>query len=81
VHLISLLKNKLLLQKNYGTQEDAMDNWPFWQFEENIKIINDLTEEEESQRKKQESAQQSNTPSFNPSSYMNKMGNVGNKFK
>jgi len=79
--LKSLLKNKLLLQKHYHTQEDAMDNWPFWQFEENIKIINELTDDEEAQRKKQESAQQAASPSFNPSSYMNKMGGMGGKFK
>lgn len=69
------------MQKNYGTQEEAMDQWDFWRFEENIKIINELTDEEESQRKKQENAQQSNTSSFNPGSYMNKMGSMGNKFK
>ena len=81
MHLTSLLRNKLLLQKDYGTQELAMDCWPYWQFEENIKIVNELVEEEETQRKKQESAQQAQTPSFNPGSIMNKMGSMGNKFK
>lgn len=58
-----------------------MDEWPYWMFEENIVIINELTEEEENQRKKQESAQQAQTPSFNPGSYMSKIGSMGNKFK
>ena len=80
-HLNSLLKNKLLLQKNYHLQEDAIDKWPFWMLEENIKIVNELTEEEERQRKKQEDDQQKNTPNFNPSSYMNSMNSMANKFK
>ena len=49
--------------------------------EENIKIINELTEEEEKQRKKQEESQQANMPNFNPSSYMNNMNSMANKFK
>jgi hypothetical protein len=54
-HLTNLLKNKLLLQKNYHTQEFAMDEWPFWMFEENIKIVNEFIKEEEEQRKKLDS--------------------------
>ncbi len=80
-HLNSLLKNKLLLQKNYHLQEWAIDGWPFWMFEENIRIINELTEEEEKQRKKQEGEQQKNTPNFNPGSYMSSMNSMSNKFK
>lgn len=80
-HLISLLKNKLLLQKNYHLQESAIDQWPFWMLEENIKIVNDLTDEEEKHRKKQEEEQQKGTPNFNPSSYMNSMNNMASKFK
>jgi hypothetical protein len=51
-HLTNLLKNKLLLQRNFHTQELSMNEWPFWMFEENIKIVNQLMEEEESARKK-----------------------------
>jgi hypothetical protein len=80
-HLNSLLKNKLLLQKNYHLQESAIDQWPFWMLEENIKIVNELTEEEERQRKKQEDEQQKSAPNFNPSSYMNSMNSMANKFK
>jgi hypothetical protein len=29
-----------------------MDAWPFWMLEENIKIVNQITDEEESVRKK-----------------------------
>jgi hypothetical protein len=53
-HLTNLLKNKLLLQKNYHTQESSMDEWPFWMFEENIKIVNEFIKEEEDMRKKLE---------------------------
>jgi len=42
--LIDLLKNKLLLQKHYHLQEISIDSWPFWMFEENIKISNSLSE-------------------------------------
>ena len=80
-HLNSLLKNKLLLQKNYHLQEWAIDDWPFWMFEENIKIVNELTEEEEKQRKKQEEGQNKSMPNFNPNSYMNSMNNMSSKFK
>ena len=80
-HLSSLLKNKLLLQKNYHLQEWAIDDWPFWMFEENIRIVNELSEEEEKQRKKQEEQQQKSMPNFNPGSYMNSMNNMSNKFK
>jgi len=80
-HLTSLLKNKLLLQKNYHLQEWAIDDWPFWMFEENIRIINELTEEEEKSRKKQEEQQQKGMPNFNPNSYMNSMNSMTNKFK
>jgi hypothetical protein len=80
-HLTSLLKNKLLLQKNYHLQEVSIDSWPFWMLEENIKIVNELTEEDEKNRKKQEEGQQKNTPNFNPSSYMNSMNSMASKFK
>ena len=77
--LSSLLKNKLLLQKNYHLQESSIDLWPFWLLEENIKIVNELTEEEEKQRKKEDSSQK--MPNFNPSSVMNNMSSMANKFK
>ena len=80
-HLTSLLKNKLLLQKNYHLQEWAIDECPFWMLEENIKIVNELTEEEEKQRKKQEDEQNKGMPNFNPSSYMNNMNSMASKFK
>jgi hypothetical protein len=80
-HLNNLLKNKLLLQKNYHLQEFAIDCWPFWLLEETIKIVNELTDEEEKQRKKQEEDQQKGMPNFNPGSYMNSMNNMASKFK
>ncbi len=35
-----------------------MDEWPFWMFEENIKIVNDIFAEEEEARKKLEAEQE-----------------------
>jgi len=68
-----LLKNKLLLQKHYHVNEFCIDEWPFWLLEENIKIINELTDEEEQQRKTEESQQNKsmNMGNFNPSNIMN----------
>ena len=79
--LTSLLKNKLLLQKHYNLQEASIDKWPYWMFEENIKIVNEITEEEEKLRKKEEEKQKMETPNFNPSSYMNNISGMANKFK
>ena len=76
--LKGLLKNKLLLQKHFNLQETAIDSWAFWLFEENIKIVNEITEEEDKQRKKDEDKSQMN---FNPSSMMNQMSGMANKFK
>ena len=76
-----LLKNKLLLQKHYNVNEYSLDLWPFWVLEENISIINEITEEEENQRKKEEEKSQGNVPNFNPGSYMRDIGNMTNKFK
>ncbi len=39
-----------------------MDNWPFWMFEENIKLVNEIIEDEEKQRKDQEGGQNANLP-------------------
>lgn len=61
--------------------ESSIDEWPFWMFEENISIVNELTEEEEKQRKKEEEKQQMSTPNFNPGSYLRDMNNMTNKFK
>lgn len=58
-----------------------MDDWPFWMLEENIKIVNQISEDEDKQRKKDEDKQMSNMPNFNPSSYMSQMSNMANKFK
>jgi hypothetical protein len=79
-----LLKNKLLLQKHYHVNEFCIDEWPFWMFEENIKIVNELTDEEEQQRKSEESQQNKSTSlsNFNPGNIMSNfnsgLGNIPN---
>lgn len=57
-----ILKNKLLLQKHFHTQEVSMDEWPYWMFEENINIVNEIIEDEENQRKKDEESQSTSMP-------------------
>lgn len=80
--LTSILKNKVQIAKNYpGFNEQDMDNWPFFIFEEYIKIINELHKEEEKQRKEQEKEQQKQTKGYgNPSSYMKNMSSMGSKY-
>ena len=73
-----ILKNKLLLQKHFHTQEIAMDEWPFWMFEENIKLVNEIVEEEDSSRKKQEKDQQKGMPNFDANSMMKNASNMSN---
>ena len=65
-----ILKNKLLLQKHFNTQEVSMDEWPYWLLEENIKIVNEIIDEEEKQKKKDEEKQQAGMPNFNHGSMM-----------
>jgi len=57
--------------------EFCIDEWPFWLFEENIKIVNELNEEEEKQRKQDEESQQKSMPNFNPNQLMSGVGNIG----
>jgi hypothetical protein len=42
-----------------------MDRWPFWMFEENIKIVNEIAEEEEKQKKQDEQGQSASMPDTN----------------
>lgn len=57
-----------------------MDIWPFFLLEENIKIVNEISEEEDKERKKQETETTSNT-NFNPGSYMKDFKSMSNNFK
>ena len=54
-----------MLQKHFHTQEAAMDNWPFWLFEENIKLVNEIVDDEEKQRKQDEDGQRTSMPDTN----------------
>ena len=54
-----------MLQKHFHTQEASMDRWPFWMFEENIKIVNEIAEEEEKQKKQDEQGQNVSMPDTN----------------
>jgi hypothetical protein len=54
-----------------------MDLWPFWMFEENIKIVNEIVDEENKEREKQEKSQ-GDMPNFNPNSMMNNASSMMN---
>jgi len=68
----------MLLQKHFHTQEVSMDIWPFWMFEENIKLVNEILEEEDSNRKKEEESQQASMP--DTSSIMKNAQSMTNNF-
>lgn len=53
---------------------------PFWVYEQMISIANDQAEEEKKQRDKDEETSKANT-NINPSSYLNQMSGMMNKFK
>jgi hypothetical protein len=76
--LIPILKNKLLLQKHFHTQEISMDEWPYWMFEENIKMVNEIIDEEDREKKKQEKAQQQQMPNFDANSMIRNASNMTN---
>jgi hypothetical protein len=57
-----------------------MDLWPFWLFEENIKLVNEIVEEEESQRKKQEGDQSKSLPNYDTNSMMKNASSFGSNF-
>lgn len=56
-----------------------MDNWPFWLLEENISIVNEITEEENDKQKEEQN--QTQMPNFDTSKYMSQMNDITNKFK
>jgi len=74
------LKNKLLLQKHFNLQEESMDKWPFWLFEENINLVNEIVEEEDKHRKDEESEQQKSMGNFDANSMMKNATNNMPKF-
>lgn len=63
--LTHILKNKLQLQKHFHLQEFAIDSWPFWMLEENVKLVNEILEEEEKNQKKGEEEHSKSMPNYN----------------
>ena len=53
-----------------------MNSWPFWMFEENVKLVNEIIEEEETNRKKDEEGQQKGMPNFDANSMMKNASNM-----
>lgn len=47
-----------------------MDDWPFFIFEENVKLVNEILEEEEKTRKKDEESQSKQYSGYNADSMM-----------
>ena len=53
-----------------------MDGWPFWMFEENIKLVNEIVEDEDKQRKTDEDSQSKSMPNFDSNSMMRNASNM-----
>ena len=53
-----------------------MNEWPFWMFEENIKLVNEIIDEEEKNKKTEEDAQNKNMPNFDANSMMKSASNI-----
>lgn len=68
-----------MLQKHFHLQEFSIDNWPFWLFEENIKLVNEIVEEENDNRKKEEN--ESSMGNFDANSMMKNAQSMTNNFK
>ena len=58
-----------------------MDEWPFWMFEENIKLVNEIVEDEDKQRRKDEETQQKQMGNFDANSMMKNAQSMTNNFK
>ena len=57
------------------------ENLPFWRYEQFVNIANEIADEEKKEREKQEESQKTNSNMGNPSSYLNQMSSMANKFK
>ena len=73
--------NKMDLVKEFNKDELAIDDWPFWLLEENIKLANKKIEDSEKHRKSEEDKQKYNMPSMNTSQYTSGISGMVNKFK
>lgn len=72
----------LIQRSNGGLNLEKAENLPYWRYEQFVSIANKIAEDEKKDRESQESEQKSNQSSnFNPSGYLNKMGNMASKFK
>jgi hypothetical protein len=79
IPLENILKNKFQFYKQCHIGDDTIDNWPYWQLEEMIKILNESNEEEKKAREESEKNQKKNMPNMNPSSYMNYAKSLGRR--
>lgn len=77
--LTHILKNKLQLQKHFHLQEWAIDNWPFWMLEENVKLVNEIIDEEEKQQKNGEQEHSKSMPDYG--GMMKNASSFGNNFQ
>lgn len=78
----ALDKNIWLLTKRSegGFDFSNCEDLPFWRYEQLVSIANELNEEEKNQREQQEK-QQKQSSGGDPSSYLNKISGMADKFK
>lgn len=72
----------ILTQRSEGALSvDKVEKLPYWRYEQFVSIANEIAEAEKKEREKQEAEQKQSTPNYNPSTYLNQMSSMANKFK
>jgi hypothetical protein len=74
----------MLTQRSKGGLDmKRVEYLPFWRYQQFVNIANEIAEEEKKEREKQEEQQkqQQQSSQYNPSSYLNQMSSMANKFK
>jgi len=71
----------MLTQRSKGGLDmRRAENLPFWRYEQFVEIANEIAEDEKKEREKQQEEQKASS-NYNPSSYLNNISSMANKFK
>lgn len=62
IDIQNLVQNKVYITKNFHIQPSEIERMPYWEYEQTLKIINKMVEEENKQQEEQ-------NKDFNPNSY------------
>lgn len=74
----SLTSNKFEFMNQLGIPTTIVDDWPYYEFERYIKLLNEKNENEKKHHEEQEKQQGQNMPNFNSMSNLAKNFNPSN---